>query len=519
MNNKFAENLKKIRKEHNLSQEEIAEELKVSRQAISKWESSAAYPEMDKIIALCDKFNVNIDDLLHRNIKEVKEEEESKKTFNKAVDDFLKFITDTISLFSNMSFKSKVKCLIEQIIIIGILVIISNVIVEFSSFTFLKLLSFLPSRSKFLLNDVLNTILIILCVVASITIVIHVFRTRYLNYYSKLKEDLNNVELNKNEPILIKENEEDKIKFNQNANKIIIRDPLHSEYRFINSLFKFILGIIKFFVLCFTAFICFILIILLITLVLSFLIFKSGLFFLGLFISLIALISLTVIILLIALNFIFNRKNNKKGIIWSFIASLIVLGSGIGLTFTGTLNFTILKNNEIPLKTNKIEFDMNDNTFFNSHFSNLKIEYIPTSIDNIIVEYKINKFYDIETFASSRDGIELYPYCSEPILLIKEGIKNLNNKKIISIDQSIQEVKVYASSENIAKMKFNSENYLNNLNDHNKIVNYYENKIDELETKISNYETKFNEYENTIAGLKNKIDEYQSIIETYENAE
>ena len=64
MNNKFSENLKKIRKDNNLSQEQLADELGVSRQAISKWESAVAYPEMDKIITLCDRFNLNIDDLL-----------------------------------------------------------------------------------------------------------------------------------------------------------------------------------------------------------------------------------------------------------------------------------------------------------------------------------------------------------------------------------------------------------------------------------------------------------------------
>ena len=52
MNNQFSENLKRIRKENNLSQEQLADELGVSRQAISKWESSVAYPEMDKIITL-----------------------------------------------------------------------------------------------------------------------------------------------------------------------------------------------------------------------------------------------------------------------------------------------------------------------------------------------------------------------------------------------------------------------------------------------------------------------------------
>ena len=68
MNNKFSENLKKIRKDNNLSQEQLADELGVSRQAISKWESAVAYPEMDKIITLCEKFNLNIDDLLHKDI-------------------------------------------------------------------------------------------------------------------------------------------------------------------------------------------------------------------------------------------------------------------------------------------------------------------------------------------------------------------------------------------------------------------------------------------------------------------
>ena len=92
MNNQFSENLKKIRKDNNLSQEQLADELGVSRQAISKWESGQAYPEMDKIISLCDKFHLNIDDLLHKDIKEVKGEDESKKKINSYIDDFLSFI-------------------------------------------------------------------------------------------------------------------------------------------------------------------------------------------------------------------------------------------------------------------------------------------------------------------------------------------------------------------------------------------------------------------------------------------
>ena len=48
----FSEKLQKLRKENKLSQEQLANLLDVSRQAVSKWESGATYPEMDKLLAL-----------------------------------------------------------------------------------------------------------------------------------------------------------------------------------------------------------------------------------------------------------------------------------------------------------------------------------------------------------------------------------------------------------------------------------------------------------------------------------
>ena len=41
----LSENLKKIRKEHNISQEQLAEQLGVSRQSVSKWESGLSFPK------------------------------------------------------------------------------------------------------------------------------------------------------------------------------------------------------------------------------------------------------------------------------------------------------------------------------------------------------------------------------------------------------------------------------------------------------------------------------------------
>ncbi len=45
----FADNLKSIRQEKHISQEELAETFGVSRQAISKWEQGSGYPEMKKL--------------------------------------------------------------------------------------------------------------------------------------------------------------------------------------------------------------------------------------------------------------------------------------------------------------------------------------------------------------------------------------------------------------------------------------------------------------------------------------
>ena len=61
----LADNLKKIRKDNNLSQEQLAEKLGVSRQAVSKWESGISYPEMDKVIQICNLFNLNINELIN----------------------------------------------------------------------------------------------------------------------------------------------------------------------------------------------------------------------------------------------------------------------------------------------------------------------------------------------------------------------------------------------------------------------------------------------------------------------
>ena len=60
----FNEKLQKLRKDENLTQEELAEKLFVSRTAISKWESGRGYPSIDSLKAIAKYFHITIDELI-----------------------------------------------------------------------------------------------------------------------------------------------------------------------------------------------------------------------------------------------------------------------------------------------------------------------------------------------------------------------------------------------------------------------------------------------------------------------
>ena len=74
----LGEKINKLRKENNLTQEQLADILHVSRQSISKWESDTAYPETDKIIEIGKFFGCSMDYLLNDDHTENKPAEEEK---------------------------------------------------------------------------------------------------------------------------------------------------------------------------------------------------------------------------------------------------------------------------------------------------------------------------------------------------------------------------------------------------------------------------------------------------------
>lgn len=88
MNYKTGERLAKYRKKANMSQEELADKLNVSRQAVSKWERGESSPDTDNLIALASLYNITLDDLLNKDPDEAFTSKKESKFVKKSVKKF-----------------------------------------------------------------------------------------------------------------------------------------------------------------------------------------------------------------------------------------------------------------------------------------------------------------------------------------------------------------------------------------------------------------------------------------------
>ena len=104
---KFADNLKRVRKSRKISQEELAEKVGVSRQSVSKWETSEAYPEMNNILELCKIFKCNISDLVNDKMVDIDSLDEEVKMsvvkFKKEKQNQMKGISKVLSLVGKIT--------------------------------------------------------------------------------------------------------------------------------------------------------------------------------------------------------------------------------------------------------------------------------------------------------------------------------------------------------------------------------------------------------------------------------
>lgn len=112
----FGTNLSKLRKQHNLSQEELAERLGVSRQTISKWETDDNFPEMDKLIFISKIFDCDLDSLMKDEIVAAELEEKSVKNNSVMA---VKLPTNFKEIYLRFVRKSAIGFAISSVLILG----------------------------------------------------------------------------------------------------------------------------------------------------------------------------------------------------------------------------------------------------------------------------------------------------------------------------------------------------------------------------------------------------------------
>ena len=82
---RIANKLYELRKQNKMSQEELAEKLGVSRQAVSKWERAEASPTTDSLILLAQLYNISLDELLEINTDTYSDDSDDNDTRQKTL--------------------------------------------------------------------------------------------------------------------------------------------------------------------------------------------------------------------------------------------------------------------------------------------------------------------------------------------------------------------------------------------------------------------------------------------------
>lgn len=101
----FGERLQAVRRRNEMTQEEFAAQLKVSRQAVSKWESSRGYPEIEKIIYICNRYGTTMDELFADEVPVLRQEEETPAVPRELESRPLKTVLS--DFFANLSMTNK----------------------------------------------------------------------------------------------------------------------------------------------------------------------------------------------------------------------------------------------------------------------------------------------------------------------------------------------------------------------------------------------------------------------------
>ena len=468
-----------------MSQEQLADKLGVSRQAVSKWESGSSVPDMEKMMQLCKILNCSLDELVDDGAGGNKRSNtEGKTSWNDYYKEILDFITKTLNMFWSMRLVEKVKCLLEMAFLALICWFILTIAGNFIHQAFYPFLTILPNSIYRGIYYICSFIYQIFGLVASFVILVHIFKIRYLDYFITI-EDEETKEKTIEVPIDDLENtvkEEPRKFIEKKKNKIIIRDPKHSTYSFFGILAKMIVWFIKFLLICFAipCIFCFVAISFLE--ICSILYLKNGLFFLGTTIAISGALIINFLILKMIYYFIFELKYSFPKIFILFIIGLALIGIGSGASFCTYLTFDKISfsNEKKEITTKEITYQDNLILDFLEH-KNIKI-IEDNNLQNIILEIEHLKGCNLELYSSRHitnfndDNnlveSEIFPIYQIDVYTEMSDIDELNylldlitQKKRMEIQDEAYQITIKASKDTLEKLKNNYHKLYDNNNE------------------------------------------------------
>ena len=456
----FATNLQKLRKRENMSQEALAEKLDVTRQSVSKWESGASYPEMDKLISICKIFNVDMDTLVNGDVDIDSLDKESSINTKDILDKFNTLMKKIVCLFESMSFKEIIEFLVTVFLLVIIIIvgtIPKDIIENLIGTNLLEGITYVGPT----LNTLFRLIVDILYSVFAIVIFVYVLKIKYLDRI-KIKEDTDKEIVAK-----VKEKRVEEVE------KVIIKDNSSNSNSLTRLLAKIIIYIIKFFVVLFlfAPLICIVVLAVMLGFEVLFVI--KGLPLVGMLLWTIAGIIISALCFEVPLNFVINHKNNYKRVMITLLISLVIVI--IGSIIFAFEFFSITYVNELPkdVKTKEISetLPMTNNFKTIGYYYN-DIEYVvddsltdEIEVDVTYYDYLISNNIEIEVHNNN-----LLVYMDSPKeFSFKEALdkvsKDIKDGKIYNYDK-INEYKVTikTSSNNINIIKNNNKEFFNENN-------------------------------------------------------
>ncbi len=356
---KFGENLQKLRKEKGISQEQLAEQLGVTRQSVSKWESGASYPEMDKIVALCNIFHCDMNVLINKDITEERERKDATGIVKNLFQSAANYVKKTIYLFEHKSFKDIVKLLAQVIIIICVILCFS---IPFMLLKEIVISLFYTGNNWFSMffSKFWEFIFNAGYAVLAIATFLYIFKIKFLD-----GEDV--VEIIEEEEVPSKE-EKDTGKQPEQKQKVKVVKVKSNDFSLLDLLSKAITICLKGIFLLFLIPIVIGTIFAIVVFVLLIAVMFQGVFLFGPILLLIGIIVFSIVIIEVILNFIFNLKFSKRRIIITIISSVVVSSIGIGLSIWYFLNLNVI--DDVPkgfkLETEEKVYTMSDD--FSIHY-------------------------------------------------------------------------------------------------------------------------------------------------------